>query len=102
VDAGVQRGQFRNCVQGEGLAVERYDSDIWQSSLEAGYRFNIGQIGSTALSLQPEPQLVYTDASTDHHDESNGTIVRSVGDDGLSGRVGLRLQGESRARWARR
>ena len=58
VDAGVQRGQFRNCVQGEGLPVERYDSDIWQSSLEAGCRFNIGQIGSTALSLQPEPQLV--------------------------------------------
>lgn len=97
VDAGVQRGQFRNRVQGEGLAAERYDSDIWQSSLEAGYRFNIGQIGSTALSLQPELQLVYTDATTDRHEESNGTIVRSVGDDGLSGRVGLRLQGESRA-----
>ncbi|WP_448135264.1 autotransporter family protein [Stenotrophomonas rhizophila] len=97
VDAGVQRGQFRNRVQGEGLAAERYDSDIWQSSLEAGYRFNIGQIGSTGLSLQPELQLVYTDATTDRHEESNGTIVRSVGDDGLSGRVGLRLQGESRA-----
>ncbi|WP_171958508.1 autotransporter outer membrane beta-barrel domain-containing protein, partial [Stenotrophomonas maltophilia] len=35
VDASVQRGQFRNRVQGEGLAEERYDSDIWQSSLEA-------------------------------------------------------------------
>ncbi|WP_251263510.1 autotransporter outer membrane beta-barrel domain-containing protein, partial [Enterobacter hormaechei] len=32
VDASVQRGQFRNRVQGEGLAEERYDSDIWQSS----------------------------------------------------------------------
>lgn len=97
VDASVQRGQFRNRVQGEGLAAERYDSDIWQSSLEAGYRFTIGQIGSTALSLQPELQLVYTDATTDRHEETNGTIVRSVGDDGLSGRLGLRLQGESRA-----
>ncbi|WP_420197376.1 autotransporter outer membrane beta-barrel domain-containing protein, partial [Escherichia coli] len=27
VDASVQRGQFRNRVQGEGLAEERYDSD---------------------------------------------------------------------------
>ena len=97
VDASVQRGQFRNRVQGEGLAAERYDSDIWQSSLEAGYRFNIGQIGSTALRLQPELQLVYTDATTDRHEENNGTVVRSVGDDGLSGRLGLRLQGESRA-----
>jgi len=94
VDASVQRGQFRNRVQGEGLAEERYDSDLWQSSLEAGYRFGIGQIGSTALSLQPELQLVYTDASTDRHEETNGTVVRSLGDSGLSGRMGLRLQGE--------
>lgn len=97
VDASVQRGQFRNRVQGEGLAEERYDSDIWQSSLEAGYRFGIGQIGSTALSLQPELQLIYTDANTDRHEEANGTVVRSLGDSGLSGRVGLRLQGEGRS-----
>ncbi|MDT3454773.1 autotransporter outer membrane beta-barrel domain-containing protein [Stenotrophomonas pavanii] len=97
VDASVQRGQFRNRVQGEGLAEERYDSDIWQSSLEAGYRIGIGQIGSTALSLQPELQLVYTDANTDRHEETNGTVVRSLGDSGLSGRVGLRLQGEGRS-----
>ncbi|WP_445514255.1 autotransporter family protein [Stenotrophomonas sp. 3(2025)] len=94
VDASVQRGQFRNRVQGEGLAEERYDSDIWQSSVEAGYRFGIGQIGSTALSLQPELQLVYTDAKTDVHTETNGTVVRAAGDSGLSGRAGLRLQGE--------
>ncbi len=94
VDASVQRGQFRNRVQGEGLAEERYDSDIWQSSVEAGYRFGIGQIGSTTLSLQPELQLVYTDAKTDVHTETNGTVVRAAGDSGLSGRAGLRLQGE--------
>ncbi len=97
VDASVQRGQFRNRVQGEGLAEERYDSDIWQSSLEAGYRIGIGQIGSSALSLQPELQLIYTDANTDRHEETNGTVVRSLGDSGLSGRVGLRLQGEGRS-----
>ncbi len=94
LDASVQRGQFRNRVQGEGLAEERYDSDIWQSSLEAGYRIGIGAIGSTALSLQPELQLVYTDANIDRHQEANGTVVRSLADSGLSGRAGLRLQGE--------
>ncbi|CAM0119680.1 autotransporter family porin [Stenotrophomonas geniculata] len=97
VDANVQRGQFRNRVQGEGLGEERYDSDIWQSSLEAGYRIGIGQIGNTVLSLQPELQLVYTDASIDRHTEANGTVVRSLGDSGLSGRMGLRLQGEGRS-----
>ncbi len=94
VDASVQRGQFRNRVQGESLAEERYDSDIWQSALEAGYRIGIGQIGNTTLHLQPELQLVYTDASIDRHTEANGTVVRSLGDSGLSGRAGLRLQGE--------
>ncbi len=94
VDASVQRGQFRNRVQGEGLAEERYDSDLWQSSLEAGHRIGIGAIGSTALSVQPELQLVYTDANIDVHTENNGTVVRSQGDSGLSGRMGLRLQGE--------
>ncbi len=97
VDASVQRGQFRNRVQGEGLAEERYDSDIWQSSVEAGYRFGIGQIGNTALSLQPELQLIYIDAKTDVHAESNGTVVRAAGNSGLAGRAGLRLQGESRS-----
>lgn len=97
VDASVQRGQFRNRVQGEGLAEERYDSDIWQSSVEAGYRFGIGQIGNTALSLQPELQLIYTDTKTDVHTETNGTVVRAAGNNGLSGRAGLRLLGESRS-----
>lgn len=94
VDASVQRGQFRNRVQGEGLAEERYDSDIWQSALEAGYRIGIGQIGSTAVSLQPELQLIYTNTSTDRHEETNGTVVRALDNNGLSGRLGLRLQGE--------
>ncbi len=94
VDASVQRGQFRNRVQGEGLAEERYDSDIWQSALEAGYRIGIGQIGTTAVSLQPELQLIYTNTSTDRHEEANGTVVRALDNNGLSGRLGLRLQGE--------
>ncbi|MGY5944579.1 autotransporter family protein [Stenotrophomonas forensis] len=94
LDASVQRGQFRNRVQGEGLAEERYDSDIWQSTLEAGYRIGIGQIGSTAVSLQPELQLIYTNTSTDRHEETNGTVVRALDNNGLSGRLGLRLQGE--------
>ncbi|HFF3761913.1 autotransporter outer membrane beta-barrel domain-containing protein [Stenotrophomonas forensis] len=94
LDASVQRGQFRNRVQGEGLAEERYDSDIWQSALEAGYRIGIGQVGTTAVSLQPELQLIYTNTSTDRHVEANGTVVRALDNNGLSGRLGLRLQGE--------
>ncbi len=94
LDASVQHGRFRNTVHGEGLEAERYDSRAWQSAIEAGYRFGLGRIGGMALHLQPQLQLSYTDARTDAHVESNGTVVRSAGASGLSTRVGLRLQGD--------
>ncbi|WNH50861.1 autotransporter outer membrane beta-barrel domain-containing protein [Stenotrophomonas oahuensis] len=95
LDASVQHGRFRNTVHGEGLDAERYDSRAWQSAVEAGYRFDLGGIGGMALNLQPQLQLIYTDARTDAHVESNGTVVRSSGASGLSTRVGLRLEGET-------
>ncbi|MDT3500996.1 autotransporter outer membrane beta-barrel domain-containing protein [Stenotrophomonas maltophilia] len=95
VDSWVQRGRFNNRVEGDGLAAERYDSDLWQGSLEAGYRFGIGTLGDSRVSLQPELQLVYTNVSTDRHTEQNGTVVRGLGESGLSGRLGLRLEAES-------
>ncbi len=95
LDASVQHGRFRNTVHGEGLDAERYDSRAWQSAVEAGYRFDLGNIGGMALNLQPQLQLSYTDAKTDAHVESNGTVVRSTGASGLSTRVGLRLEGET-------
>lgn len=95
LDASVQHGRFRNTVHGQGLDAERYDSRAWQSAIEAGYRFNIGRIGGVTLSLQPQLQLSYTDAHTDAHVESNGTVVRSTGASGLSTRVGVRLQGDA-------
>ena len=95
LDASVQHGRFRNTVHGEGLDAERYDSRAWQSAIEAGYRFDLGRVGGMALNLQPQLQLSYTDAQTDAHVESNGTVVRSTGASGLSTRVGLRLQGDA-------
>ena len=95
LDASVQHGRFRNTVHGEGLDAERYDSRAWQSAVEAGYRFNVGRVGSMALSLQPQLQLSYTDAQTDAHVESNGTVVRSTGASGVSTRAGLRLEGDA-------
>ncbi|SFR98345.1 autotransporter family porin [Stenotrophomonas maltophilia] len=95
VDSWVQHGRFNNRVEGDGLAAERYDSDLWQGSLEAGYRIGLGTLGDSRVSLQPELQLVYTNVSTDRHTEQNGTVVRGLGESGLSGRLGLRLEAES-------
>lgn len=96
VDAWTQRGRFRNRVDGDALARERYRSHLWQSSLEAGYRFGVGRVGSTAVSLQPELQLVHSRSQMGTHVEHTGTEVRLLQSNRLSGRLGLRLQAESR------
>lgn len=96
VDAWTQRGRFRNRVDGDALARERYRSHLWQSSLEAGYRFGMGRVGSTAVSLQPELQLVHSRSQMGTHVEHAGTEVRLLQSNRLSGRLGLRLQAESR------
>ncbi|HDS1533314.1 TPA: autotransporter outer membrane beta-barrel domain-containing protein [Stenotrophomonas maltophilia] len=96
VDAWTQRGRFRNRVDGDALARERYRSHLWQSSLEAGYRFGVGRVGATAVSLQPELQLVHSRSQMGTHVEHTGTEVRLLQSNRLSGRLGLRLQAESR------
>ncbi len=95
VDGSVQYGRFRNEVLGEAVAQERDDSRAWQTSIEAGYRFNAGRIGGMQLSVEPQLQLTHTAASMDTHVESSGTVVADAGGKGLSTRVGLRLEGEA-------
>jgi len=95
VGASVQHGRFSNQVQGEGVAQERYDTRAWQTSIEAGYRFDAGSIGGLQLSLQPQLQLTHTAVSMDTHVESNGTVIADAGGNGLSTRVGLRLEGQA-------
>ncbi len=95
LDASVQRGRFRNRVMGEGVAVERYDTGLLQTTLEAGYRFDAGHLGNLPLHLEPQLQLTHTTARMDAHVESNGTVVERAGGNGLATRVGLRLEGEA-------
>jgi autotransporter family porin len=96
LDASMQHGRFRHRVTGDGLDAEQYSARLWQSSLEAGYRIGIGQLGAMAVHLQPELQLVHAVAGSVEHREVNGTVVRSLGTDGLSTRLGVQLQGDPR------
>jgi autotransporter family porin len=95
LDASVQHGRFNNRVQGQGLDAERYDTRLWQSALEAGSRFNAGTLGGMLLRLEPQLQLTHTVGSMDTHVESNGTVVTQASGNGLSTRVGLRLEGDA-------
>ena len=99
VDGWVQRQQFRNKVEGDGLTTERYDSKAWQGSVEAGYAFRVtGDAARGGIYLEPQLQVGYTDMNSDTHIEENGTIVEAQRAGGMFARAGLRLSGVSR--WA--
>jgi len=94
VDGWVQRQQFRNKVEGAGLASERYDSKAWQGAVEAGYAFRLsGNAVPGGLYLEPQVQVGYTDITSETHVEANGTTVEAREAGGLFTRTGLRLSG---------
>ncbi|HHE5697276.1 TPA: autotransporter outer membrane beta-barrel domain-containing protein [Citrobacter amalonaticus] len=89
VDSWVQHAWFTNSVQGDGLSKEKYDSQGWLASVEAGYSFNLSQHDNVSYWIQPKAQVVWMGVHADKHDETNGTKV--TGNSGnLSTRLGLR------------
>ncbi len=96
VDGSVQRAQFRNRVEGVGLADERYDSRAWQGAVETGYAFRVGGASNGGIYLEPQLQLGYNRWDSNRHTEANGTVVTTEDADGLFGRAGLRLSGVTR------
>ncbi len=96
VDGSVQRAQFRNRVEGIGLATERYDSRAWQGAVETGYAFRLGGSTNSSVILEPQLQVGYNRWDDTRHTEVNGTVVTTDDADGLFGRVGLRLSGVTR------
>lgn len=95
VDAWAQYAQFKNTVQGDALAKERYDSDATTASVEAGYSFKVLDSATAAMFLEPQVQLSYTDFSADRHVETNGTVIDGSDAGGLTSRVGVRLFGHA-------
>lgn len=96
VEGSVQRAQFRNRVEGIGLADERYDSRAWQGAVEGGYAFRVGGASNGGIYLEPQLQAGYSRWDDYRHTETNGTVVGAEKADGLFGRAGLRLSGVTR------
>lgn len=96
VDGSLQRAQFRNRVEGIGLDTERYEARAWQSAIESGYTFRIAGNDSRSVYLEPSLQIGYNRWDNEGHTEANGTVVRTLGANGVFGHVGLRLSGVTR------
>ncbi len=91
VDSWVQYSRFRNRVQGEGLAEERYRSRNWSGSVEAGYVLPLQRTADRGLYLEPQLQVVHNRYDADNVVEANGTAVESRRAGGTSTRLGARL-----------
>lgn len=96
LDGSLQRAQFRNRVEGIGLADERYDSRAWQGAVEAGYAFRVGGASNGGIYLEPQLQVGYNRWDNARHTEVNGTVVTNENANGVFGRAGLRLSGVTR------
>lgn len=95
VDGWLQYGRYDNSVEGVGLQKESYDATSWTGSVEAGYSFNLFTGERTALFIEPQLQLSYTDYSADALIERNGTVVETDRGGGLASRVGVRVYGHA-------
>ncbi|WP_303635676.1 autotransporter family protein [Stenotrophomonas tuberculopleuritidis] len=96
VDGSLQRAQFRNRVEGIGLADERYNSRAWQGAIETGYAFRVGGASNGGIYLEPQLQVGYSRWDGNRHTEVNGTVVTTEDADGMFGRAGVRLSGVTR------
>ncbi|WP_414491814.1 autotransporter outer membrane beta-barrel domain-containing protein [Stenotrophomonas maltophilia] len=97
VDTWLQGGRFRNTVQGEERASERYNSQTVSASAEAGYAFRIADNARRALYIEPQVQVIGSTYRIDggRHVEGNGTHVASSAGVDLTTRVGARVYGHS-------
>ena len=95
VDSWVQRGNYRQKVQGEALAEERLRARSLTGSVEAGYAWLARSTERSRFLVEPQLQLTYTDYRSDDHVEANGTRIETALAGGLTTRLGVRAYGHA-------
>lgn len=93
IDSSLQYSWFDNETQGEQLATEKYDSNLWQISLETGYAFQVIDNADKSLFLEPQAQVIYSSMKTDDFNEQSGTRIHAADSDGYTTRLGTRMFG---------
>uniref|UniRef100_UPI0034CF861E autotransporter outer membrane beta-barrel domain-containing protein n=1 Tax=Pseudoxanthomonas sp. UTMC 1351 TaxID=2695853 RepID=UPI0034CF861E len=91
----IQHGQYRHSVDGAALGQERYDARATAASVEAGYGWRVYDGAASALYVQPQVQLTYTDYRAATVTEANGTRIEADQAGGLVTRIGARLFGHA-------
>ncbi|AHY58071.1 autotransporter outer membrane beta-barrel domain-containing protein [Stenotrophomonas rhizophila] len=87
----LQAGRYRNRVDGQAIAPERYDTRSWAGSVEGGYRWHLPISPVAALVVEPRVQATYTQLRGGDHREANGTVVAGWDQGVWRGQAGVRL-----------
>ncbi|KFC84163.1 autotransporter outer membrane beta-barrel domain-containing protein [Hafnia alvei] len=90
VDSWLQYSWFKNKVNGEALAQEKYNSKGFTASLESGYAFLAGASRSYNFYLQPKVQAIWMGVKADDHMEASKTRVASEGNGNVQTRLGIK------------
>ena len=96
-DNWVLYSTFRNSVKGDELAGETYHSEGITASTELGYTFRFALENDSAMTLQPQIQMVWMGVKANDHREANGSYVTSTGDGNVATRTGIRGQIDTKA-----
>ncbi|MGV3346358.1 autotransporter outer membrane beta-barrel domain-containing protein [Enterobacteriaceae bacterium LUAb1] len=91
VDSWVLYSWFRNRIQGDEIASERYKSHGVTASLEGGYTWEWRKPEARKhYYIQPQAQITWMGVTAKDHHESNGTHISSLGENNIQTRLGLR------------
>lgn len=93
IDSSLQYSWFDNETKGEGLASQKYDSDLWQASVETGYSALVIQNAEKSLYVEPQAQVIYSSMNSDDFNEQNGTRIHNADATGYTSRLGMRIFG---------
>ncbi|TQI80514.1 autotransporter family porin [Serratia fonticola] len=101
-DGWVQYNWFNHTVKGDGLASEEYNSRGISASIETGYALLAGEYITlknmvNSFWLEPQAQVTWMGVKAKDHKEGNGYWVKSLGDNNVQTRLGMRayLKGHS-------
>lgn len=95
VDTWALYNWFNNSVKGDGLNEESYKSKGITASVETGYAYKIKDFtdskGATnSWFVQPQLQVTWMGVKAKDHTESNGTRVKSEGNNNVETRLGVK------------
>lgn len=91
VDSWLLYGKFDNSVASQGQPTENYRSRAMTTSIESGYSFKLSDTPTVRFYLEPQAQLIYSDYRADDHTLAGGSQITDLSGDGITTRLGVRL-----------